>query len=92
VKGDHFFDKDGKMRCPYRNKVWTDEEYADKCALYEAKHQCMLANNVQILLGSDCQKYIDYVEQTYGKGYLKQFKKTPKESKISNHDQTTDNK
>lgn len=44
------------------------------------------------MLGEDCKKYIDYVEQKYGKDYLKQFKKKPKENKISNHDQTTDNK
>lgn len=78
VKGDHFFNRDGVMRCPYRKKTWTDEQYQHKCAQYEAKHRCMLKNNVQILLQNDCKKYIDYVEQTYGKDYLKQFKKKSK--------------
>ena len=40
----------------------------------EAKHQCMLKNNVSILTSKDYKKYINYVEQTYGKDYLKSFK------------------
>lgn len=40
VKGDHFFDKSNKMINPY------DRTQDDK---YEAKHQCMLKNNVLIL-------------------------------------------
>lgn len=91
IKGDHFFNDDGTMKCPYRKKTWTDEQYEKKCQQYEAKHQCMITNNVVILKKKDCQKYIDYVEQTYGKGYLKQFKKKLKNSKIQNHDKTTDN-
>ena len=82
IKGNHFFDKEGKMICPYRKKSWSDEQYLNKCMQYEAKHQCMLQNNIQILLYEDCKKYIDYVEQTYGKGYFQQFKKKQKESKI----------
>ena len=34
-------------------KDWTDEFYNWKCGLYEAKHQCMLANNVIILREQD---------------------------------------
>lgn len=48
VKGDHFF-KDGKMICPFRNKAWSNEKYANMCALYEAKHQCMINNGIIIL-------------------------------------------
>ena len=48
LKGDHFF-KNGKMINPFRDKSWTDEQYAIECEKYEAKHQCMLKNNVIIL-------------------------------------------
>ena len=55
VKGDNFFrfnDNTGKeeMYCPYRRPEWSDEYYDWECGLYEAKHQCMLRNNVIILL------------------------------------------
>ena len=43
VKGDQFFDENGKMINPY------DKE----SDLFEAKHQCMLQNNVIILRGED---------------------------------------
>lgn len=54
VKGDNFFrynENTGKeeMFCPYRGKDWTDEHHEWMCGLYEAKHQCMIANNVIIL-------------------------------------------
>ena len=57
VKGDHFFrinESTGKeeMFCPFRYD-WSDEYYEWKCGQYEAKHQCMLANNVIILRESD---------------------------------------
>lgn len=91
IKGNHFFDDNGVMKCPYRKKTWTDEQYVHQCALYEAKHQCMIQNDVQILLGEDCQQYLDYIEKMYGKGYLNQFKKS-KESKLSNnYDKTANN-
>lgn len=54
VKGDHFFrinEETGKeeMYCPYRYSDWSDEEYEWKCGKEEAKHQCMIANDVVIL-------------------------------------------
>lgn len=73
LKGDHFF-KDGKMVNPFRKPEWTDEQYADACALYEAKHQCMLRNNVKILKSADYQKYLDYVAEKHGAHYLWRFK------------------
>ena len=54
VKGDNFFrinpetDKE-EMFCPYRDEDWSDEKYEWMCGLYEAKHQCMIANNIIIL-------------------------------------------
>lgn len=73
IKGDHFF-KDGKMICPFRNKDWTDEQYQYECDKYEAKHQCMLKNNIIILMNNDYKFFIDYVKQTYGNKFLNQFK------------------
>lgn len=54
VKGDNFFrinDSTGQeeMFNPYRNPDWSDERYEWECGKYEAKHQCMLKNNVTIL-------------------------------------------
>lgn len=73
VKGDQFF-RNGKMILPYRYKSWTDEYYQYKCDQYNAKFQCMILNNVQILKSQDIQKYLDYVNLTYGNTYIRQFK------------------
>jgi hypothetical protein len=40
---------------PYRNPEWTDERYGWECRKHEAKHQCMLENNVVILRGKDIE-------------------------------------
>ena len=53
VKGEQFF-KVGEsgqevMFNPYRNPEWSDGRYAWECGKYEAKHQCMLRNNIVIL-------------------------------------------
>ena len=60
VKGNQFFrinesTGDEVMFCPYRDEDWTDEKYDWMCGLYEAKHQCMIANNVIILREHDIQ-------------------------------------
>lgn len=54
VKGDQFFrinESTGveEMYCPWRYPEWSDEYYAYKCALFEAKYQCMKQNGVIIL-------------------------------------------
>ena len=59
---------------PFRMKDWTDEEYFMECAKYEAKHQCMLINNVKILRSAEYSKFLDYVSNKYGKDYLSQFR------------------
>lgn len=74
IKGNHFFNKDGILFCPYRKKTWTDEQYAIVNARYAAKYQCMLDNNVVILKTADYKVFIDYVEAKYGKNYLKRFR------------------
>lgn len=58
VKGEQFFrinESTGKeeMFCPYRYDWWTDEYYQWRCGKEEAKHQCMLNNNVIILRDND---------------------------------------
>ena len=58
VKGDNFFrvnESTGKeeMFCPYRYTEWSDEYYQWMCGKYEAKHQCMIKNNVLILRDKD---------------------------------------
>lgn len=67
LKGDHFFSEDGKMINPYDRS---------QDALYEAKHQCMLANNVTILRSGEYTMFLDYVAKKYGESYLKSFKNT----------------
>ena len=54
----------------------VDKLDESKNYIAEAKHQCMIDNNVVILKSKEMKKYIDYVEQKYGRSYLKQFKKT----------------
>ena len=56
IKGDHFFKEDGTMQNPYDNS---------QGGLYEAKHQCMIENNVTIILQSECDEYIKYVNAKY---------------------------
>ena len=58
IKGDHFFkynESSSKedMFCPYRNPKWSDEQYAWVCGKFEAKHQCMIKNNVRIMRDAD---------------------------------------
>lgn len=59
VKGDQFFriDESGHevMVNPFRDPEWTDKQYEWECGKYEAKHQCMLKNNVVILRESQIE-------------------------------------
>ena len=57
VKGDNFFrinEETGKeeMYLTWQGNL-SDEEYELKCEIMEAKHQCMIANNVIILRQAD---------------------------------------
>ena len=75
IKGNQFFRSDGTMFCPYRYKYWSDEDYKKMCDVYEAKHQCMIKNNVQILLESNMNNIKEYIKEKYGSyNYLKNFK------------------
>lgn len=62
LKGPQFFDENGKMINPFDRT--TDD-------LYEAKHQCMIANNVHIITNVDKEKEI--IEQKYCPEFWKLF-------------------
>lgn len=61
IKGPQFFEN-GKMINPWDRS---------QDGLFEAKHQCMLANNVKII--TDCSSYLKYLEDVYGKDCLSKF-------------------
>ena len=63
IKGLQFF-KDGKMINPYDRS---------KDELYEAKHQCMITNNVKII--TDYSEYEHYVNDKYTSDFLDLFRK-----------------
>ena len=60
IKGNQFLTEDGKWQCPFDHT---------KDALFEAKHQCAIKNNVIILYDKDYQKYLDWFE---AHGYQKE--------------------
>lgn len=65
VKGDQFFrinEATGKeeMFLPWKGKL-SDEEYYWRCGKEEAKHQCMLRNNVRILKKRDVHSLTEYM-------------------------------
>ena len=62
IKGDHFFKEDGTMQNPYDHS---------QDGLYEAKHQCMLKNNVKVLHKVDYDLFVNYVIEKYGKSFLR---------------------
>lgn len=68
VKGKQFFKKDGTMQNPYDHRL---------DGLFEAKHQCMISNNVQIFMETELKNVFTYIRQAYPKGYLEQFKSLP---------------
>lgn len=63
IKGRQFLKSSGEWQNPY------DHSQDD---IYEAKHQCALLNNVNIIY--DYDKYIDYVNIKYTNSYLDLFK------------------
>lgn len=69
IKGDHFFNEDGSMKNPWDSSL---------DGLYESKHQCMLKNNVKIVKVSEMKDILMYITETYGKSYLKQFRRCSK--------------
>lgn len=75
IKGLHFFennDPSKRMINPYRRKIDKPEIVKRRDNLMEAKHQCMIRNNVEII--TDCSKYIEYVETKYEKSFFEEHK------------------
>ena len=70
LKGNHFLKNNGTWQNPFNHL--EDERY-------EAKHQCLLENNVVIYYTNDYVKYLNYVILKYGKYYLQQFRVDKKE-------------
>lgn len=58
-------DVNGKMICIF------DRSLDD---IAEAKHQCMLANNVTLLVEEDYMQYVDYFNKKYGKDFIFKLK------------------
>lgn len=66
LKGSHMVDaQTGKWICPW------DATLNDQ---YQAKHEYVQSIGVKILYTDYYQKYIDYINEKYGKYYLRQFK------------------
>ena len=53
------------MQCPFDHS---------QDVVYEAKHQCMLKNNVIIYKSIEYNKFLEYISIKYGKNFLHTFK------------------
>lgn len=77
MKGDQFFNNDGTMRNPWKEKDWTEEQKKESDAIYEAKHQCMLKNDVKIFRSKEVKQFAEYICKELKISnltkYLKQF-------------------
>lgn len=76
IKGLQFFENKNpncKMICPWQSKNDTPEKIVWRNGLYEAKHQCMLNNNIKII--TDYSEYENYIIKKYGKDYISTFRK-----------------
>lgn len=72
IKGSHFLDSKTGLKSPYyKNKNYNNSLIDGK----DPKYKCIIDNNVKILSLNEIKPYIEYVEQKYGKNYLKKFKK-----------------
>lgn len=79
IKGNHLINKtNGKWILPtYQLKRLGEEKYIDGCNKMEAKHQCLLQNNVKIIYAIELKDLI--------KKYKKEIKKY-KYTKENNND------
>lgn len=62
IKGNQFFNENDELINPFNNELNLE------------KYQCMLDNNVKILREKDIKPILEYINNNYGKNYLKQFK------------------
>lgn len=65
IKGDQFISQDGSWK-----NIYNPDDLKPL-----AKYNCALENNVIILKASECQKYIDYCLNKYGKDFINKHKK-----------------
>lgn len=65
VKGNHFFNEEGLMICPFDRT---------KDGLFQAKQQCGIKNNVVFITRKEITPYLDYMENKYGKNWKEIFK------------------
>lgn len=68
IKGEHFF----KNNDPSTKILINPYNSSDSTPKYKMK--CMLDNNAIILSNNECQKYIDYVNDKYGKDFINSCK------------------
>ena len=61
IKGDHLFNESGELGFLGQEK---DKE----------KYKIIQENNIILITNRDISKYLDYIANKYGKGYLKKFK------------------
>ena len=66
IKGSQFFDESGKMVNPFNNSG-ND--------LMEAKHLCGLKNGVEFWRYDKVKPFLNYVNLTYGKDWLRSFRR-----------------
>lgn len=64
IKGDQFFDENNKMVCPWDS---------NKNNLYEAKHQIMISNDVQIWKSKELEPILNYIKEKYFDNFLSSF-------------------
>lgn len=63
LKGCHFVDSSGNWQNPYDKSLNE---------IYEAKRQCLIKNNVEII--TNCDKQLKYVKNKYGKDFFQKCK------------------
>lgn len=68
IKGEQFFNEKNELINPYDNSKETTQKNF-------AKQKCMQENNVKILRKIDLKTIFDYIDEHYGKDYLKRFSK-----------------
>ena len=64
IKGKHFI-KDNCLFCPFKYKVDTPDDIANRNKIYAAKYKCMIDNNVNII--TDVSFYKEFVINKLGK-------------------------
>lgn len=65
IKGDHFFNEEGLMICPFNRA---------KDGLFQAKQQCGIKNNVIFITRKEITPCLYYMENKYGKNWKEIFK------------------